>query len=375
MADFFSNLSDEDFFSNKLYHIYLHNKINIKTITKLIQEIKTANNIKNPKPILIHIACSGGSFIDGLRLISIFKISKVPIATIIDNYCFSAATFLAIISPYRVMTKFSFCLFHEYSINGYINKKRKDISNYLKSLDTSYDYIIKLYLKKTKLKKEELLEILEKDYFLPCDFCYNKGIVDRVIFNTNTNTNTNANANANIKDIYSILKNPKNKQVFFKCYCSFSEIDKIIYSNTNTNICLLFPNYNNCKKKLYTEQQTVIYNILNNFALIHRVETLKKTSSTKIIGIIDSIITLDKLLPLLYADKIYMYNYCHIICDYNNINMNNNNNKLVFNIIKLILQTKTKMKIKEIDNITNNYVIINPLQAKKWGLCNDIINV
>lgn len=364
MAEFFSNLNDEDFFSNKLYHIYLHNTITVKIINKLFEEIRTANNIKNPKPILIHIACSGGSFIDSLRLISIFKISKVPIATIIDNYCFSAASFLAIISPYRVMTKYSFCLFHQYSIQGYINKKRNDINNYFKSLDTYYDYIIKLYLKKTKLKKEELLEILEKDYYLPSDYCYNKGIVDRIIFNSNTKTKINTKAKMNI--------NQKNTQVFLKCYCSFPEIDKIIFNNKN-DTCLLYPNYINCKKKLYTEEQTIIYNILNNFALIPRVEALQKTST--VIGIIDGIITLDKLLPLLYADKIHMYNYCHIICNYNNINMNNKNNKLIFNIIKLILQTKTKMKIKEIDNITNSYFIINPLQAKKWGLCNDIINV
>ena len=129
MDNFFSNLTDTDFYSNKLYHIYFNSYIEDKTIDELIIKIKEANNIDNPKPILIHISSTGGKVVDGIRLLTIFKLSKVPIATMIDNYSCSAATFLSINSPYRVMNKYGYCLLHEYSINGMLNEKR---DNFLK---------------------------------------------------------------------------------------------------------------------------------------------------------------------------------------------------------------------------------------------------
>jgi ATP-dependent protease ClpP protease subunit len=369
MNKFFSDLNDEDFFSNKLTHIYLHNKITIKTINKLIEDVRNANNITNPKPILIHIACSGGSFVDGLRLLSVFKISKLPIATIIDNYSFSAATFLSVNSPYRIMTQQSFCLLHEYSVKGFINKKKKEIDYYLNSLDIYYNSVINMYLKKTKLKKSELIELLQHDYYLSYDFCYSKGIVDRVIF-ANTKTNTKMKIKPKI-DINSILINSKNTQILFKCFCSFEEIDNTISNCNINNICLLYPIYNDCKKKtIKTSLDQDIYNIMNNYALIPRVQALQ--SALKI-AIIDSPITLDKLLPLLYADKIFIYNYSYIICDYNYNDVYNKNINLIFNIMKSILKNKTKMKQSTINEINDKYFNISPKQAKEWGLCTDII--
>ena len=47
------------------------------------------------------------------------------------------------------MTCYSYCLLHEYSVKGFINKKRKDIDNYLNSLDIYYHSVINMYLKKT----------------------------------------------------------------------------------------------------------------------------------------------------------------------------------------------------------------------------------
>ena len=99
-----------------------------KSIDKLISEIKEENKKKDAKPILIHICSFGGKLTDGIRFLTVFNISKVPIATIIDNYSCSAATFLSISSPYRVMNKYGYCLLHEYSISGKINIKRKKIT-------------------------------------------------------------------------------------------------------------------------------------------------------------------------------------------------------------------------------------------------------
>ena len=49
------------------------------------------------------------------------------------------------------------------------------------------------------------------------------------------------------------------------------------------------------------------------------------------------------------------------------------NTETIFNVVKTILKEKTKMNNKMIDDINNKFSIINPTDAKKLGLCNEII--
>ena len=188
MTEFFKNLTDNDFLSDKLTHIYFNDIVDDKSVNKLIEDIRNANKnieqngvIIKPKPILIHINSKGGSVYDGMRFLSIFNISSVPIATMIDNYSFSAATFLSIHSPYRVMTKYSLCLLHYYSVTFYNKIKRERLFTELTELENYFSKIIDMYLKNTKIKKEELHDLLQHDLFINYKFCLEKGIVDRVI--------------------------------------------------------------------------------------------------------------------------------------------------------------------------------------------------
>ena len=196
MDNYFANLSDEDFYSNKLTHIYFTSKVNDETIDKLISEIKEENKKKDAKPILIHICSFGGKLTDGIRFLTVFNISKVPIATIIDNYSCSAATFLSISSPYRIMNRYGYCLLHEYSISGKINAKRNNFLQSIQEIDKYFGTIIDMYIKKTKFTIEELTELLQHNLFLDYKICLSKGIVDSIInieYNTNVNTKLDIN--------------------------------------------------------------------------------------------------------------------------------------------------------------------------------------
>jgi len=61
-----------------------------------------------------------------------------------------------------------------------------------------------------------------------------------------------------------------------------------------------------------------------------------------------------------------------IITDINDIIKNN---KKIFNIIKKILKEKTKLKSIDINNINKKYLILNPNQAKEYGICHKIIEI
>lgn len=383
MDNFFQKLSDKDFYSDKLTHIYFNSKVEDKTIDDLIVKIKEANNLENPKPILIHICSFGGNLTDGLRLLTVFKLSKVPIATMIDNYSCSAATFLSISSPYRVMNKYGYCLLHEYSISGFVNKKRDFFVNSLKAIDKYFNVIIDMYLEKTKYSKQELLELLQHNIFLDYKTCLSKGIVDRVI---------DVHYSTPIKNlkINDLIKSRDVNHLSISCDFNLSNVDLSIMTsnaNPNKNSYLIYPNHEDCdetdkqkdKTKIKTSDVLTDRNIFKTLNVISRISNI----NTSKIGIIDTPISIDNLIPLLFTDKIYMYKHTFIICNLIYFyNMNNSillddnvkNTKLLMNTIKTILKKKTKMKLSDISNINRKFLIVDSKQAKDWGLCHEIID-
>ena len=162
----FEKMSDSDFFTNKLTHIYFNKDVDDNSVNELIANIKEAHKdittsdgaVLKPKPILIHISSYGGSVSAGMRLLSIFASSTIPIATIIDNYSCSAATFLSINSHYRLINNYGFCLIHGYTISFTGRKKEKDFKNILKQYDLYFAKIIEMYHNKTNFDDDELKE-------------------------------------------------------------------------------------------------------------------------------------------------------------------------------------------------------------------------
>lgn len=391
----FKNLSDKDFYSNKLTHLYITGEINGKKIDKLIDEVRNANKEENPKPILIHISSMGGILQDGIKLLSIFKISKQPIATIIDNYCFSIATLLLINSPYRLMNKNSFCLLHEYRISGYINDGRQGVLNYINKIDSYFKSIIEMYLKKTKFTKEELHELLEHNLLLDYKYCLKKGIVDRVIdYEYKSHSNSNSK-----NEIIKILKDINVNNLNITCGMSNEDIDKNIDKLDNKNEILIYTNYTNCNgngngndndndndnsnnddkdnKKdddINKKAMELIFNSFNLISKIKRIEGYKY-------GIIDVPISIENLLPLLYTNKIIMYSHSYIICNllysFHNYSLllddNIKNTNMILKKIKEVLKKKTKMSKDDINKIDKKFVIIDAKKAKELGLCNEII--
>jgi len=370
----FENMADEDFFSNKLTHIYFNEYVSNESIEKLIKKINEATKetkteagaIIKPKPILIHISSHGGNMTAGMRLFSIFKLNLVPIATIIDNYSCSAATYLSINSPYRLINNFGYCLIHGYTIKGKIQKKQQDLHNMINMYDTFFKEIIDIYLKKTKFKNDELIELLQHDLILDAEYCLNKGIVDRII-KIEKKINKK-NISKNIKDII----NKSNNSITINCHEPISELDKILFED-NLMPVIIHPRINNCKKG--NGIQITIFETLN---IIPRILSIK----TPTYAIIDSPISIDDLLPLLYCDYIFMFDYAYIVSNilyfYNKssllLNDNIKNTELIFNIVMTILKEKTKMTDEQIENIKSKFNIINAEEAKNLGICNMILN-
>jgi ATP-dependent protease ClpP protease subunit len=375
----FKSMTDSDFFSNKLTHIYFTEYVCNKSITKLIEQIEAANKevkteagaILNPKPILIHISSKGGSLDEGMALLSVFEFNKVPIATIIDNYSCSAATFLSVNSPYRLINNFGYCLIHEYSVYGIFHRKKSELHQMIDTYDAYFDNIIQMYEKRTKMKHQEIIELVQHDLILNAEFCLKKGIVDRIISNDNNKKDIDIK-----KDIYEIIKNPYNN-IKISCNNSIEELDKILFQDNLTPV-IIYPRQSHCEEKTMNDNIKIQNNIFDTLNIIPRILRLKQPTY----AIINSPISIDDLLPMLYCDHIFMFDYAHIINNilyFHNkssllINDNIKNTNLIFDIISQILKEKTKMNNKTIEDIKNKFSLFDASKCLKLGLCHSIIH-
>ena len=374
----FENMSDEDFFSNKLTHIYFNDEVNDKSVDKLIEDIKTAHKtvilpsgaVIKPKPILIHISSYGGEVTAGMRLMSIFSISSLPIATIIDNYSCSAATFLAINSHYRLTTEYAFCLIHEYSVSGlFIHEKQRELKNMLDLYDSYFEKIIQMYLERTKFKKDELMDIIQHDLFLDCNYCLEKGIVDRIIKIKKKTKQQEIKTKLTISELIN-----ESNTIIISCSSAIAKLDKILFEDNLTPV-IIYARKHGCNT---TDSDNLQNNIFETLNMIPRIVNLKVPTY----AIIDNPISIDDLIPMLYCDHIFIFDYSYIVCNilnyYNKssllLNDNIKNTKLIFGFISKILKEKTKMTDKQINDINNKFSIITSTESKKLGLCNTILD-
>lgn len=376
---FFDDMKDEDFFTDKFTHIYFCGNVTQQSVTDLIKKIEDANldiilpsgAITKPKPILIHISSNGGDLSEGMRMLSVFALSSVPIATIVDTMSASAATFLSINSHYRIINKYAFSLIHNYSFIGFFDDKVTQLKNIIKLLDNTFNQIIDRYEKRTFLKKEQLLELLEHDLLLDSKTCLNYGMVDRVI-------DINIKHKKKITTDLDIILNNKFNSVMISCDKTAENIDKILFSN-NLAPVILFPRRYSCSPNSDdSDADKKNPTITKTLSIIPRIMCLK----SPVYAIIEGSISIDDLLPLLYCDHIYIFDYAYIVSNilhyYNSssafIEDNLKNTKLIFRIIKSILKEKTNMPDNMISDINKKFSFIDAKKSVELKICNTVID-
>ena len=232
--ELFSKFSDDDFFSDKVYHIYFYTGINDDSVNSLQRLLMDASKTKmdesglmtSPKPICIHLNSPGGSVDSTDIFYTIIQTQRIPLCVIIENLCASAATFIALLAPYRVMIDYSQYLIHD-AFGLDIGKQSNLVK---KSIPTIHSmiYYNELLKKRTKLSDKEIKNFVERDIFIDSNYCFKKGIIDRILKFPKINNTSYYNKFPNLQlDLSIFLKKTNLNHVY---------IDQTIYNNYDTII-------------------------------------------------------------------------------------------------------------------------------------------
>jgi len=169
------------YYNEKINKILFRASITKKSIYQLEDILDYINhkNINNKK-IDLHITSNGGDCHSGLFGYDLLKLSKFPIHTYCDGYIASSASMLFLGGKQRFITKNSFILIHQLSIDNFAGK-HCEIGDLYYNTNIMMQKIKNIYKKETKILDEELEFLLKRDLLLDSKFCLEKGFVNKIL--------------------------------------------------------------------------------------------------------------------------------------------------------------------------------------------------
>jgi len=390
-------------YSNKFTHIYLYNNIDNNSIKEVRLAIDNANksddinNVKvSPKGIILHINSPGGAITSGIALMRIVARSRVPIITYIEGISASAATFICILSKYRVIAPHASILIHQYS--SLSMGQRDELQFNMKISEKMYSMMTMLYRKHTNIPTKYLNELLEHDLLLTPELALKYGLVDKILMPQNS---LNIEKYFNINPEYDLSKIIFNKKTNFNNIYLYGE--SYWMENTFTksleivvklvDIIQKHKIYNNNKTKKNNinsiiskgGSKPIIFHIsdlgeFNNIYHILPIINILSMCPIPTISIIDGPMSEIPMLLSLFCHKTFIYHYAFITINFVNINEGGMklgdvlyNTKMFIKLIYKILKTYTKLPSEIINNIFKKRYIFSAKQSVKYGLVNSIL--
>lgn len=168
-------LGNEIYFSGEINEDSIHElnttlrKVQIDMITKA-----TAIGVE-PPGILLYIRSDGGCLFSGLSAMDHINSMKIPVTTIVDGWCCSAATFLLLGGHRRLMRKNSYVLIHQ--LSSTIWGKFEELRDEMNAANKFMDHIKRIYKQETKLTDKKLNKLMKRDIYLDFDECMRYGII------------------------------------------------------------------------------------------------------------------------------------------------------------------------------------------------------
>ena len=168
--------------------IYFYSEIQREAVLKLNRELamKASEYIARaksentaPPDLYLHISSYGGSIFAGLAGMDEIINCGIPVTTIVDGCCASAATLLSVAGKTRLIKPHAFMLIHQ--LQSVMWGKYQEFQDEMQNLDRLMGMIKEIYREFTKVPTEKLDEILKHDLWFDAPMCVKYGLVDEII--------------------------------------------------------------------------------------------------------------------------------------------------------------------------------------------------
>ena len=186
MDDGSNSYSDLDI-SRENNHVYFYSEVSRHSIYKLITSLHEARDYSiltsmklniDEIPIYLHINSNGGFIFAANSVIDLIINSNVPIYSIVEGACASAATLISIVCKKRYIRPNSHMLVHQ--LSGCATGKMSEIDDEHANLTKLTNRMKDIYLEYTKMSKKTLTVLMKQDIWLDSDESIRNGLVDEL---------------------------------------------------------------------------------------------------------------------------------------------------------------------------------------------------
>lgn len=163
--------------------IYFYDVVSDRSILKLNVELrKLERKLTDCKKgeITIFINSVGGDVFSGFSAMDHINACKVPVTTVADGLCCSAATLLFLGGKKRLVKKHSHFLIHQISSDSSSWLKFEDMKDDMKNSERLMERMVDVYRERTELPENKLRRLMKHDVYLTCDQCVKYSIASGV---------------------------------------------------------------------------------------------------------------------------------------------------------------------------------------------------
>lgn len=183
----------EDSFSPKMVRrngnkIYFYAEVSIKSALEfntvlddavtesLVTAAKTGGEAQ---PIWVYIHSYGGDAYAGISMMDSIRSARVPVKTVVDGFCASAATFVLMGSKDRYMRRHASVLIHQIrtSFWGKFDELMDEIANSKELMSL----LKRIYSEDTKITRTKLDTLLSKELYMNADECKRYDIIRTIL--------------------------------------------------------------------------------------------------------------------------------------------------------------------------------------------------
>lgn len=155
--------------------IYFFGEVDEKSALKLNTLLRKMEQ-RSFSHIVIYIHSTGGDVYAGLSVMDHIESLKIPVHTVADGLCCSAATFILLAGTRRLMKKNARVMIHQASSSNEVSK-HTDLKDEMQHLDGLMNQMKRIYMEKTKIPQNRLKSLMRRDVYLNIEQCLKYGIV------------------------------------------------------------------------------------------------------------------------------------------------------------------------------------------------------
>lgn len=167
--------------------IYFYDSVSDKSVMKLnIEMRKLERKLKDSKKgkITVYINSVGGDVFAGFSAMDHLAACKVPVVTIADGLCCSAATLIFLGGHTRLVKKHAIFLIHQITTDSSSWVKFEDMKDDMKNSERMMQKMIDVYRENTQLPEKKLKRMMKHDMYLTSDRCIEYGIASEIYGST-----------------------------------------------------------------------------------------------------------------------------------------------------------------------------------------------